>query len=665
MPISKLRPAFTFTEDRLRELQAVVPEAFADGKINWDTLREALGETLEDESQEHFGLFWPGKREARRLAAMPSKGTLIPQPGAGVDEDNTHNLFIEGDNLEVLKLLQKSYAGRVKMIYIDPPYNTGKDFIYSDDHTEPLDSYLRRTNQTDEEGQLLTSNPKASGRFHSFWLNMMYPRLKLAKELLQEDGVIFVSIGDNEVHHLKMLMNEIFGEEKFIAQFIWNTEGHTDNQFQVKVNHEYILLYTKSTEDISLGFVVDPNTRDQSNLWKGFAENSITKNGPANPQSEVILPVGFPCTEKKLKLYPTDAPSAFYKEIQNLGYITRAITQKYDVSYPIRKDAIIVKDGVLTQPCRVLSGWANVNKLKEFIGNNCEPMKDETGDTMRFYLSENGVIYYRKDRERARNILSVLRNMGTTEKMRSELEDLGVIFQYPKPKELLKYLLKIGLDSEGIVLDFFAGSCTTAQALLELNMQESGTKKFIMVQVPEAIKSDDPAYQLGFRNIAQIGQERIRKVIKEIRSKNKDQLKLFLEKDMGFKYFKIENSHFAEWKEIPVKDIAQLQLRFDKAETPLVEGWQPANLLAEILLLQGFPLDSKVRSLPEFKANEIKQVTSEFVGHHLYICLEKKVKAETVAKINLRPEDILVCLDSALSDEAKVKLADQCNLKVI
>jgi len=171
MSLSKLRPSFTFDSDRLRELAAVVPEAFADGQINWDTLREALGEHLEDETQEHFGLFWPGKREARRLASLPSKGTLVPQPGQGVDEDSTHNLFIEGDNLEVLKLLQKSYAGRVKMIYIDPPYNTGNDFVYPDDYSEPLETYLKRTGQADETGQLLTTNSRASGRFHSNWLN--------------------------------------------------------------------------------------------------------------------------------------------------------------------------------------------------------------------------------------------------------------------------------------------------------------------------------------------------------------------------------------------------------------------------------------------------------------------------------------------------------------
>lgn len=198
----KLRPAFAFTEDRLAELRAVIPEAFADGKVNWETLREALADYLEEDgaAAEHFGLFWPGKREARRLAATPSKGTLRPAPDEGVAEDTTRNLFIEGDNLEVLKLLQKGYAGRVKLIFIDPPYNTGQDFIYRDDFTEPLATYLQITGQADAVGHLLTTNPITSGRYHSNWLNMMYPRLLLARQLLSSEGVIFITIDDDEVY---------------------------------------------------------------------------------------------------------------------------------------------------------------------------------------------------------------------------------------------------------------------------------------------------------------------------------------------------------------------------------------------------------------------------------------------------------------------------------
>ena len=243
------------------------------------------------------------------------------------------------------------------------------------------------------------------------------------------------------------------------------------------------------------------------------------------------------------------------------------------------------------------------------------------------------------------------------------------IFPFPKPVEFVKNLLSVDVKSKAeeneIILDFFCGSGTTAQAVLEKNRVSEKIRRFIMVQLPEPTPTNSPARQSGFGTIAEISKERIRRVINKMNPENKGMMKLSPNEDLGFKSFKLTPSNFSDWESFTENDISQLELRFGQAETPLVEGWQSENLLAEILLLQGFPLDSKVRSLPEFKANEIKQVTSEFVGHHLYICLDKKVKAETVAKINLRPEDILVCLDSALSDEAKVKLADQCNLKVI
>lgn len=223
MTITKLRPTFTFDQERLDALRAIVPEAFADGKVNWEVLQEALGERLEEEGQdaEHFGLFWPGKREARRLASMPSAGALKQVKGEGVNEETTRHIFIEGDNLEVLKLLQKAYAGRVKMIYIDPPYNTGNDFVYRDDFSQPLDEYLRVTGQTDDAGRVQVANTQTGGRYHSNWLNMMYPRLRLARNLLVDEGMIFVSIDDNELNHLRCIMNEVFGEENFIANIAW------------------------------------------------------------------------------------------------------------------------------------------------------------------------------------------------------------------------------------------------------------------------------------------------------------------------------------------------------------------------------------------------------------------------------------------------------------
>ena len=271
MSIEKLRPTFIFTEDRIRELQAIVPEAFADGKVNWDTLREALGNYLEEDEQEHFGLAWPGKREARRLSAVPSKGTLAPQLGQGINEVDTHNLFIEGDNLEVLKLLKKGYAGRVKIIYLDPPYNTGNDFVYPDDYSEPLEAYLKQTGQADDTGKSLTTNKKASGRFHSKWLNMMYPRLILARNFLCNDGLIFISIDDNEISNLKVLLNEIFGEENFIAELVWKKSyGGGAKVKQVVGLHEYILCYAKNKD--AVGEIELPPDPEARKYYKGDDE---------------------------------------------------------------------------------------------------------------------------------------------------------------------------------------------------------------------------------------------------------------------------------------------------------------------------------------------------------------------------------------------------------
>lgn len=247
----RLAPTFSLEDERLASLKQIVPDAFADGKVDFDRLKELLGEVVEDESAEHFGLNWTGKREARRLAGMPSKGTLVPVSGKGLHEDTTENIFIEGDNLEVLKLLHKSYRGKIKMIYIDPPYNTGNDFIYKDDYRMPLESYLQRSGQKSDMGELLTSNPKSGGRFHSDWLNMMYPRLRVAKDLLRDDGVIFVSIGDDEIANLKQLLSELFGEENYLQVIVWKRHaGGGNDSRHFAIDHEYILAFAKDKSSI-------------------------------------------------------------------------------------------------------------------------------------------------------------------------------------------------------------------------------------------------------------------------------------------------------------------------------------------------------------------------------------------------------------------------------
>lgn len=526
-------------QENIAGLKQLFPEVFIDGRIDFDALKETLGSYV-DEREERYSFTWHGKSRARRIAQTPSTGTLLPCKEDSVNWDSTQNIFIEGDNLEVLKLLQKSYHRKVKMIYIDPPYNTGKEFIYPDKWQDNLDTYLRYTGQIDDEGFKTTTNTETSGRYHTNWLNMMYPRLKLARNLLREDGVIFVSISDHESHNLRSLMDEVFGPENFVCQFVWNTEGHTDNQYDVKVNHEYIQVYRRS-EVLSLGYVIDPNTREESNLWKGLAENSITKNGSANPPSEVTLPVGFPVLATTLDLPANVPPSEFFVQVENLGYITRTLTQQWSVEYPIRLDAMECEGGKLTKPCRVFSGWANVNKLKMFIAGGCRPICEDDGSVLSFYLSARGVIYYRRDRDKARNIVSVLRNLGTTERMRSELEAQGVPFQYPKPKELLVYLIKIGAPDGGLVLDFFAGSGTTAAASVAVANESELGLRFILVQLPEYLKPEDSKLRPAIDFCESMG---VSHTVAEI---TKQRLRRTLPEPNGFRVFKLSSSNVKLW----------------------------------------------------------------------------------------------------------------------
>jgi adenine-specific DNA-methyltransferase len=624
MPIEKLRPSFTFTEDRLNELQAVVPEAFADGKINWDTLREALGEYLEEENQEHFGLFWPGKREARRLAAMPSKGTLVPQPGEGVDDENTHNIFIEGDNLEVLKLLQKSYAGRVKMIYIDPPYNTGNDFVYRDDFQQPLDEYLRLTEQVNEQGKFLTTNSQASGRYHSAWLNMVYPRLRLSRNLLNDDGLIFVSIDDNELHNLSQVLKEVFGEECFVGILVWHSKsGGGSDKAGIVADHEYVVCFQKTAKANALSrIVVESEELDQSDDKGAYRRGRELNKWGSNSRRE----------DRPTMFFPIPGPNG------------------EDV-YPIRNDG--------AEGCW---RWGK-KKMAEIV----------TKQDVEFVKRLNGTyIVYEKIRStdpRSKPYRTWLSDIGTTadgSNLLKELFDGKKIFDFPKPIDLLKRLVDMGtIDSEDIVLDFFAGSCSTAHAVFEYNRHTENKLRFICVQLPEATSPTSEARKNGYTTITDIGRERLRRVIVKMKKGTEGQLDIFIEEDLGFKTFKLQRSNFSEWENYADGNTNQLELRFAQAESPLVVGWTSENMLAEILLLQGFPLDSRIRTMPEYHNNKVQEVSSDFCQHRLYVCLDENAHPETVAAIHLRPEDVLVCLDSALSDEAKITLADRCNLKVI
>jgi len=628
MTITKLRPEFTFTQDRLDALRAIAPEAFADGKINRDALLEALGAFLEEDDQdtEHFGLFWPGKRQARRLASQPSAAALRPAPGEGINEETTRNIFIEGDNLQVLKLLQKSYAGRVKMIYIDPPYNTGNDFIYSDNFTQPVEEYLRATGQADEMGRVLVTNTQAGGRYHSNWLNMMYPRLRLARNLLRDDGAIFVSIDDNELAHLRMLLNEVFGEENFIAQIEWQkryTRSNNTDGFTTVVEH--VLLYQKSS-------VFVPNLLEREE--EANARYANPDNDPRGPWK--LIPFSNP-------LSPEERP--------NLNY---------DIIQPFTGERIVPKAKAWRASKAVYEKYAADNRV--WWG------KDKTA-------AAPGIKRFLSEVKQGMTPINLWSHefAGHTDNANAEIKQLfgDKVFDTPKPTLLMRRMLQIVTEAGmgDIVMDFFAGSCTLAHAVLEQNAADDGGRQFIVVQLPEPTPIDTPARKAGFEFISDIGKERIRRVVQRMQAEDAGKLTTGRDReapeDLGFRVFRLGRSHYKAWYDFEGGDIADLQTLFDRFESPLVEGWRPEDMLVEIMLMEGFPLDSMAEVLPEFARNTVTRVSSDLMAHRLFVCLDENVHDETIAALALGEEDIFICLDSALSDEAKVRLEDGRRVKVI
>lgn len=573
--------------------------------IDFDLLKQELSDTIVDGPQERYHLNWPGKREALLTANAPIAKTLRPCREESVDFDTTENLFIEGDNLDALKLLQETYLGKVKMIYIDPPYNTGKDFIYSDNFAESTSDYLESSNQTDEEGNRLIANTESNGRFHSDWLSMMYSRLKLARNLLKDDGVIFISIDDNEVDNLRKIGDEVFGEANFGANFVWNTEGNTDNQYVIKVKHEHIICYYRnaSKKDSAIGKVIDPNTPKESNLWKGYADNNINKNNTANPPVTVELPVGFPCTEEELFYAAKKLDDEFFLISKEEKLISDSLKEKYEIEnlsgLPVKLDDLIVKNYKLTQPCRIYVGMANRDKLEAFIKNGLKPIY-ENGCPIEFYLNANSAVRYRKQNETPRNILSVLRNLGTTEKNKTYLKRMGIYFDYPKPVDLLRYIISVGtVHPNDVILDYFAGSSATAHAVMQLNAENKSTRKFIMVQLPEECVEKSEAFKAGYKTIAEISKERIRRAGKKIieENVNKEGIENL---DIGFRVLKVDSSNMEDVYYNPDK-ISQDFI--DTLSDNIKDDRSSEDLLFQVLLDWGVDLSLPIKR-EEISGNE-------------------------------------------------------------
>ncbi len=646
MPYERLRPSFVFDEERLNYLQQIAPEAFTDGKVNWEVLKESLGEHLEEEGQEteHFGLFWPGKRQARKMASIPSKGTLIPVKGEGVNEETTKNIFIEGENLEVLKLLQKSYAGRIKMIYIDPPYNTGNDFVYDDNFTEPLEEYLKYSGQMDEEGKLLTTNKKADGRFHSKWLSMLYPRLRLARNMLCEEGVIFVSIDDNEVHHLRLLLNEIFGEENFIAQIVIksNPRGSMSPE-SIGMLHEYVILYAKNKQEVNI-------------VGHELSQEMLDEYKYQNQKGEKYRLLGL--RQRGGFWRRSDRPSLYYPLFINPGDCSVSITKSkkhYIELYPI-------------QPTTGEEGswrWGKEkieNNLELLIGKKIKRDGKEEWDVFQLDYLQSGK--EENKRTKAKSIWDekeINYQNGTAEV--KNLFDGKQCFDFPKPLALLRNIVSmVGTNDGDYILDFFAGSGTTAHAVISQNQEEHLNRRFIMVQMPEFTDEKSEARKCGYKTISSVCKERIRRAIKLTEKSIK---KTDDKVDYGFCMYKLEKSSFIYWQNYEGSDIKQIEDLFSKQSSPLVDRWKPENLLVEITLQEGFPLDSDIEELKEHKKNEVIQVSSGFCQHRLFISLDKKIAQDTIDNLKIEGEDIFVCLDNALTDEQKVTLSDKGFLKTI
>ena len=458
--------SMNISEDKKNKLKELFPEVFSEDKIDFEKLKLTLGEEITD-SEERFGLQWPGKKDCFKVIQEPSIGTLKPCKEESISWDTTENIFIEGDNLEVLKLLQKSYYGKIKMVYIDPPYNTGGEFIYPDRFQENLDTYLAYTGQVNDEGKKFSTNSETTGRFHSNWLNMIYPRLFLARNLLKNDGVIFISIDDNEVDNLKKVCNEIFGEENFISCVVWKRKRGRDNSAKyISKSHEYLLIYSKNINNLEFNKL----DLDKETL-KAYKNPDNDSRGPYR-----TLGVWARGTQGGSKYSYTNNDGEFYDE--RLWLMKEENLRKLENEKKL-----------------IFNGDKVYRKL--FLNENEGNVSDSLWDDM----------------SNAANAADEIKKIFGE-----------IIFDTPKPIPYLIKMLKIATNSNDIVLDFFSGSCSMAHAILEENKNELMNRKFIMIQLPELLDQKSSAINLGFKTIADIGKNRIRRVINNISSeiKSKD-----------------------------------------------------------------------------------------------------------------------------------------------
>jgi adenine-specific DNA-methyltransferase len=614
MPLSN-----DWNKERLTQLKNLFPDLFTnEGKLNIEELKKVIYPQSVTET-ERFEFRWFGKSEAKRNAYTPSNATLIFDEQRSVNPTESENIIIEGENLEVLKLLSNSYREQVKCIYIDPPYNTGNDFVYSDNYNQDKKAYWEE-NGVFKDGVKIDTNSESDGRYHSNWLNMMFSRLLIARTLLKPDGVIFISIDDNEVHHLRRLCDEVFGEENFVVQFIWKSRQNKDNRTTTgaSIDHEYVVCYSKNFEVRAL--------RGSERKIEQFSNPDNDERGHWVSSNMVGLKD------------ETQRPNLHYNLINlktGINYGKPKMGWRYDkntMNRLIKEDKIIWPQSPEGRPRR-----------KVFL--------NEIDDNLPGFSSIIGKEIFTRD--------------GTM-----EIEELfgKRIFDFPKPSELIMQIIEQVLENGDLVLDFFGGSGSTGQAVIELNQGNGNSYKFILVQIPEAINESSEAYNEGYRKISDITIARNKKVIEKIiEQRKKERPNLFTnghqedtQKGLGFKVFKLVKSNFprVEWApdvdKTEEENIELLKQYIRDKEAQLITAFNRDELLTEILLKHGFTLNYKTEKQEQFKKNEIFIATDGI--KETLICLDVAIDAETVEHFKKNVDKKFICLERALDTTKKYNL---------
>lgn len=583
----------------------------ANGKsIDFDLLKQELSYGIVEGNKERYRIEWPGKKEAIVTANLPTTKTLRPVREDSVDFDNTENIYIEGDNLEVLKLLQESYLGKIKMIYIDPPYNTGNDFVYNDNFAKDSNDELLESGQKNEYNQNLTVNPETSGRYHSDWLSMMYPRLKLARNLLSEKGLIFISIDDNEIHNIRKLTDEIFGELNFIDCVIWKKRygGGAKEKFLISL-HEYVLVYAKNINSLE-NFEI-PLTEESIERYYKLKDSNYELRGP-------------------YRTHPLEA--------------TKSMGERKNLMYGIK-----APDDTIVFPKRQWL-WGEERAVEASKNGELEFIKSKDGSwsvhTKQYLKESNGEIRTGKPFSIVDDVYS---QHGTNEII--NLFGNAQIFSFPKPTSLIKYLINVGVSSnDGLVLDFFSGSSSTADAIMQMNQNDNGKRKFILVQVPESTPKDSEALKAGYKNICEIGKERIRRAalkIKEEKSQKATKEGMFAEfkdsQDYGFRAYRLSDSNMQDVYYKP-QDYKQssLDLFADNVKADRTSD----DLLAQVMLDWGMPLSLKI----ETKSIRGKQVFM-VAENSLFACFDKGIDEDFAKELASENPLRVVFKDNAFKDD--------------